>query len=540
MKKLFVALVCLLNASVAVAQNTPAVDDLLHRMEQLGLEAKALQNPPAPELPPVVLVPQGGSIQAAIDKALPGTIIELVPGGIYKESVIVSKSSTGLTITSKDCELQDRVVQPADLPAMATIQGAAGQSYGLWVMASNTTVRCLSFGPNASGQGDMLRVGDSQSAVLEDTPDGVTVIQNYFRGGATGQKRAIAANGSHLLIHQNYAEDIWLLGQDSQCVAIFSTPGPVTITRNIFGCASENIIVGGVPPAGPAFLPSDIEIAWNVLYKPLAWRSSPHQVKNLAEVKIGKRIRWHHNYLVNNWVDAQQGVAVLFTTATNGTCGSWCVMEDVTFEDNIVWDVAGGLSISGYYPLPQSGQGQRFKVRNNLWWITKSMGGTSRVVQIENEPKDVDIDHNTFIHEGSTLVMASYGSKWIIGDPAAVKAGPVQGFRYTNNLARHGQPPPSTASYGIFTPEGNGGVQLGTYFPGAVIQSNVFGGATTTQINRYNLFSGVTPSNVTQPWVEFDAQVTTTQCPRSTFTGAGADCSTLPWSLKDLVPASAR
>jgi hypothetical protein len=171
------------------------------------------------------------------------------------------------------------------------------------------------------------------------------------------------------------------------------------------------------------------------------------------------------------------------------------------------------------------------------------MGGTSRVIQIENEPKDVDIDSNTFMHEGSTIIMASYGSKWLVGDQAKIPAGPVQGLRYVNNVAQHGT---ATASYGIFTPEGNAGANLGTYFPGAIIASNVFGGASSTAIGKYNAFtSGLTPTNVSQPLVDFNVQITpSVLCPSSTFrtapVPAGADCSRLPLDLWDLVPAGAK
>jgi len=502
-----------------------------------------------------VRVAPGGSIQAAVNAAtVPGTIIYLQAGGLYRESVIVPKPNVGVTLMTEGFAIGDRAVLPTDAPAMATMQPTAGQSYAVWVMANGTRIQGVRF-LAANGNGELVRVGDNNSAVLADVPDGVTLAQNYLQGDpVAGQKRGIAANGSRLLIDQNYAENIWANQQDSQCVAVFSTPGPVTITRNIFGCASENIIVGGTPPAGPEFLPSDIEVGWNVLYKPLAWQGpagttppAKYQIKNLFELKVAKRVHVHHNLMVNNWVQAQPGMSVLATIAPNGTCGVWCVLEDVTFENNIVWNVSGGFSVQGYYPdLPQSGQTQRVTVRNNLWYIRKAMGGSARVFQITNEPKDVTFDRNTIIHDGTSVVMAAeYGKKWIVGTPAAVPGGPVQGFRFTGNLTRHGAPPPSTASYGIFTKEGFGGLNLGVYFPGAVVAGNVFGGATAKQITAYNVFAGVTPTNRTQPWAAFDAEVNTNRCPTSTFIdgfgqAAGADCSTLPWALFDLLPASAK
>jgi hypothetical protein len=516
-------------------------------MRTLCLLALLLAHPPAataqeparrdPPRTHVVHVKAGDDLQAAINSAKPGTTLALQPGAVFTQSPIVRKRTTDIVITSDGCALGERAALPTDLPGMATITAAPGQSFALWVMGAKVSVRCLSFGPNAKGHGEMVRIGDSTSADKDDTPDGDELVQNYFHGDPGndfGQKRAIAANGSHLLIDRNYAEDIWAPGQDSQCVAVFSTPGPVTITRNVFACASENILIGGTPPAGPAFLPSDILVEDNVLWKPLKWKGATpaRVVKNLFEVKFGHRIVVRHNWMENHWQQAQPGPAIVLTLATNGACG-YCDMQDVTFENNVVWNVSAGLSLTGfqYSYAPGSGQAVRFVIRNNLFSISKAaMGGNGRPLVLSNEPKDVTVDHNTFIHDGTAVIAAEYGKKWPLQDPplsAAVKAGPVQGFRFTNNLAQHG-------SYGVFTPDGNRGLGIETYFPGAVFGGNVLLGASSAMLKRYNALAGDAGPNVGG---EATFSEDGCQSEPAAFPGKGADCSKLPFALRALIPA---
>lgn len=532
MRCVLAILILLVHATPSRAQHQAATSEVRRPLEQIGLDARNVRTAP------VVRVPADGDLQAAIDAAEPGTTLELTPGAVYR-SAVVRKNTTRLTLTTARFAIGDRAALPSDAPAMGAIQGSAGKSYGLWILGSRITVRGVRFMHNLpGGQGEMLRIGDSTNPTLADVPDEVTVQQLLMQGNPGnefGQKRAIAANGTHLLIDQSYVEDVWVPGQDSQCIAVFSTPGPITIRRNIMACASENILIGGTPPAGPAFVPSDILVEGNVLWKPLKWKgASPARVvKNLFEVKIGRRISVRGNWMQTHWRQAQPGPAIVLTMATNGAC-SYCDMQDVTFADNVVWDVSAGLNLTGwqYSYAPGAGQAVRFVIRNNLFVISRAeWGGNGRPLIIGNEPKDVTVDHNTFIHDGNAIVAGHYGRKWPFVDPpleAKIPGGPVTGFVFTNNLTTHGR-------YGFFTPEGNRGVALGTYFPGAVIAGNVFAGATPTMLGRYNAFAADSPNvgaaDFAALFVDFAGQ---NYCVRKP--GAGADCSRLPFALRALVP----
>ena len=533
MRYVLALVILLVHAPSGVAQSRAVRGDLARPLEQVGLDARNVRTAP------VVRVPADADLQAAIDAAEPNTTLELAPGAVYR-SAVVRKRTTRLTLTTARFAIGDRAALPSDAPAMAAIQGSAGKGYGLWIQGSQITVRGVRFMHNLPrGQGEMLRIGDATNPNLADVPDEVTVQQLLMQGNAGnefGQKRAIAANGTRLLIDQSYVEDVWVPGQDSQCVAVFSTPGPITIRRNIMACASENILIGGTPPAGPAFVPSDIIVEGNVLWKPLKWKgASPARVvKNLFEVKVGRRISVRGNWMQTHWRQAQPGPAIVLTMATSGAC-SYCDMQDVTFADNVVWDVSAGLSLTGwqYSHAPGAGQAVRFVIENNLFVISREhWSGNGRPLVLGNEPKDVVVDHNTFIHDGTAVVAGAYGSKWPLVDPplaAKIAGGPVTGFVFTNNLTTHGK-------YGFFTPEGNRGVALGTYFPGAVIAGNVFAGAPASVLGRYNAFAGGKPNvgaaDFAALFVDYAAQ---NYCPVKP--DAGADCAKLPFALRALVPA---
>lgn len=565
MNKPLLALLFTLSASCASAQmnppppppvvpplNVPAVDDLLERLRLMGLEADKLKSPPPAETPAplVIKVPQTANLQTVINGAAPYTTIELCKGCTFAISWILPKPIHDITITTEGWVDLNRGVgalgaaKPAlDAANMATIKGGFGTAYGLWVMGSNITIKGVKFGPNYNGQGEMLRIGDNNSTVLGDTPKNILVKQNLFigdPGNVFGQKRGINANGINVLISQNYFDYIWMNGQDSQGVAVLSTPGPVTIKDNIIIAASENVLIGGVPPAGPDFLPADVLTQGNYLGKRAEWigASPARVVKNLYEVKIGKRIMARGNWMQLHWNQAQPGPAVVLSMAVNGTtCAAWCVMEDIGFEDNVVWDVSAGVNILGiqYGFPPGSGQGQRFSIKNNLFWMNRAVrGGNGRPLITSGQPKTILWDHNTSVHDGTAFLAGDYGTIWPYQEPNlthTIPAGPVQGMVWTNSIQQHG-------TYGLFTPEGSSGINPVTMYPGLVFGSNIIGGVTASALTKYNLYQTGTGANTGPSLTDFQAlfvdYANKDFCLK--VPGPGADCTKLPFAIRGVFP----
>lgn len=197
------------------------------------------------------------------------------------------------------------------------------------------------------------------------------------------------------------------------------------------------------------------------------------QIKNLFELKNARRVEVDHNLFRNNWAQAQSGTAILFTTRDQGGNCPWCVVEQVTFENNVVASVGGGFQVTGFDNLQPSLQGNTFRIRNNLVAdLSKYWGGKAYLATITDGPRDVTFDHNTVISpDGSGIIMAD---------------GPViTGFVFTNNVARHN-------TYGIFgSGAAIGNKTLTTYFPSSIVTRNVMAGGSAAAYPAGNEFPTV-------------------------------------------------
>lgn len=200
-------------------------------------------------------------------------------------------------------------------------------------------------------------------------------------------------------------------------------------------------------------------------------------VKNLFELKNARHVLVESNLFENNWAQAQKGYAILFTPRNQDGGCPWCVVEDVTFQFNLVRNVAGGVNILGYDSPNVSAQTNSIRILNNVFYgITRSLGGQGWFLLIGDEPRDVTVEHNTVDFDGTTAVYAYGGT-----DTSPRK---ITGFRFANNALPHNQ-------YGINgAGSSTGNTALTAYFPGAVVQGNWLQGGTASRYPAGNFFSG--------------------------------------------------
>lgn len=182
------------------------------------------------------------------------------------------------------------------------------------------------------------------------------------------------------------------------------------------------------------------------------------QVKNLLEVKNGRRVRIEGNLFENNWADAQDGGAVVLTPRNqDGTC-PWCIVEDVTFERNVMRRIGIGLIILGWDEYQPSLQLNKIRIRNNVITdLGPEWGGAGYFLLLLGQPRDLVVDHNTVISKNGQAVIA-------------VDGPPISNFVFTNNIARHN-------AYGIVGKGlAPGNDTIATFFTDAILTRNVFGG----------------------------------------------------------------
>jgi hypothetical protein len=202
-------------------------------------------------------------------------------------------------------------------------------------------------------------------------------------------------------------------------------------------------------------------------------------VKNLFELKSARNVVVEDNIFENHWKESQPGYAIVLTPRNSGGACTWCVVEHVRFEHNVIRRVAAGFNILGYdSPTRPTKQTNDIVIRNNVIYdMGEAYGGNGWFLLVGDQPRDIVIDHNTIANSGNAVTFVYGGSK------AAPKQ--ITGMRFTNNAARH-------STYGIngeFFSYGNGIIQ--GFFPDGTVTGNYLAGGSTTRYPSGNRTSGV-------------------------------------------------
>jgi hypothetical protein len=159
------------------------------------------------------------------------------------------------------------------------------------------------------------------------------------------------------------------------------------------------------------------------------------------------------NVFERNWAHAQNGFAILFTVRNQDGGAPWSAVEDVTFVNNVVRHVGGGINILGRDDNHPSQQTRRLEIRNNVFLDVGGSWGAGRLFQLLDGTNNVTIANNTALQTGSMV----FG-----GDHA-----PHTAFVFEGNIAPHNE-------HGIIGSSTEPGSQtLARYFPRAIVRGNV-------------------------------------------------------------------
>jgi hypothetical protein len=418
-----------------------------------------------------LIVKKGGDFQAALNKAKPGDTITLEAGARFLGAFKLPNKSGADFITIRSS------AQDSDLPPEGTRIDPIRYSSLLPKIESNVKGEpaiaassgahhfrfvAVEFGPTIGGLYDIIQIGTSEETRVEDLPHHIEFDRVYIHGSnAEGQRRGIAANGRNIVVKNSYISDIKRKGEESQAIAAWASDGPIEIVNNYLEAAAENILFGG---AGSTLklVPTDCIVRGNHLNKPVEWQSEPWVVKNLFEVKNGRRIKIENNLMTNNWSMGQDGFGVLFTTRADN--GAASIIDDIEFTGNIVRGSGGGVNVYG----DEGGGGHKLRITNNIFddisgpkW--KSDGHFMKVTTWNG----LVVEKNTILQSGSIIL--AYGK-------------PVTGFVFRDNIAFHNL-------YGIFGDSlGTGAKAISTYFPGGTVTNNIIIGGDSSLYREKNIF----------------------------------------------------
>ena len=440
----------------------------------------------------VIDVPAGGSLQAALNQVQPGGTVRLAAGATYVGSfTLPAKGGTDyILITTGGTTLPPpgTRIGPSYKPRLATIRSASTSSaLATAAGASYYRIVGVAFEANVNGSGDIIALGHSSQTTLASVPHHIELDRVLIAGDPTvGQKRAIAANAAHVTITNSDIRNIKAVGQDSQAIAAWNSPGPFVIRNNFLQAAGENIMFGGAHINIAGLVPSDITVEDNVLTKDPAWKGTSWTVKNLFELKNARRVAVRRNVMQFNWEGGQPGYAIVLTPRNSSGQTPWVVIEDVEFSGNVVAHSGGGFNLLGRDNTAPSGLLVRVTIRDNLFYdIDDSWDGSGTFAQIGGGARDVIFDHNTVMHSGN--IVTFYGTNGVDGNGTPIAVEPVIGFVFTNNLLRHN-------TYGIFgSGQAYGSQALAFYAPGAIVRRNAMATDKSME-SRYppdNLFPSV-------------------------------------------------
>ena len=416
-----------------------------------------------------LFVAAGGNLQAALDSAQGGDVVTLQPGAVFDGAfVLPRKGNAGWIIVrtgvpdaslpavgtrmtparAASANLAKVRSQFSNVPAIRTAAGATRwRLIGLEITAS----------PAVTQANALLELGFSATVDLTDRsqlPQDIVLDRLYIHGTASlNTRRCLALHSGKSAIVDSYLADCHTSGSDSQAIIGYNGTGPYRIENNYLEGAGMGIMFGGAAPGIADVVPSDIVIRRNHFFKPLGWKGV-WSIKNMLELKVGRRVLIERNAFDNTWDDGQ-AAAILFKTAAYVNSPEQ-MTADVTFRWNHVRCAAQGLNISAQPENSMGTPARRISVTNNLWQDIGRCNGTEggRMVQLYNGLQDIIVDRNTF-HTPNAL-----------GQFLSFEGAVGQRLTFTNNIG-------NLAEYAVFSSSGFNDRALATMWQGVTFAGNV-------------------------------------------------------------------
>ncbi len=358
-----------------------------------------------------IKVPAGGNLQRAINAAQGGDTIELEAGASFMGAFELPNKASGenwITIrSSRHAELPEGVrVSPAQSNLMPKLLAPGRNEPAIRVVAGAHHYRLVGLEIKLSKPDNVCQAlvayGSGVERSRADFPHHLTIDRSYLHGEPTSHTvRAVSASANHSTLTNSYVSEIHA-GSDAQAYCSWTGDGPHLIENNYLEASGENIMFGGADPLIDGLVPSDIVIRRNHIAKPFKWRQghpdydgSNWGVKNLIEIKNGRRVLIEGNVIERSWEAGQQGAAVMLKATVQDNHAFWTVCEDVTVRDNIIRSAGTAFIITAYLHDYKKTRG--ITIENNLIYDVNSVryGGPGNLVGTTIQASDVTIAHNT-------------------------------------------------------------------------------------------------------------------------------------------------
>ena len=354
----------------------------------------------------IIRVPKGGDLQAAINQAQSGDIIELQAGATYYGELKLPKKLLTDFVTIQSSAIsqlpENKRVGPANAAQMARIvtRGKGAAAVSTTSGTNHYRFAGIEFAPDNADYIYNLIYLAAESDKTIDVPRFLEFDRCYFHPYKTGvTRRGLALNSADTTVKNSYLAGFAGNQEETQAIAGWSGTKNVRIINNYLEGGAETVLFGGSDPASADLIPSDIEIRGNYLYKPAEWFGK-YTVKNYFEIKNAKRVQFVGNYVESN----RAGSGMWIMVRNQDGKAPFSTIEDVTIKDNVIVGAGEGIAILGTDDMHPSQTLKRLTIVNNLFLdiTNKAEPGAGLFVKISGG-EDVLIANNTAFNEGNLV-----------------------------------------------------------------------------------------------------------------------------------------
>jgi hypothetical protein len=385
---------------------TPAPVDTTHAASAVELPRVFLSTTPAdmPSPGPTIQVTDGATLQTAIDTAPAGSRIVMACGQTFSGNLALrpkagASASKWITVAS-NCPTPPegtrasrtgsfaRIIAPNLNPAIHTEgQAAFYHLVGLEVSADSAQT--------SRQELVLLGLGEYPDTSLSVMAHDIVIDRSYVHGTPNSDLTAcIRTNAVRLAVIESVVSECHSGARDAGAIGMWQG-SVVKISNNTLEGAAENVQIGGSGGTSvKGFVSTDIEVTHNHIVKPMSWKGGPWNVKNLFEIKAGRRILIEGNVLENSWPYGQQGETFMLWSATSGC--TYCITEHLTIRNNVLKNVSRAFSLNERYDGTTQGL-RNVAITNNvaIGVASPAVGGTGHLFQIVGIIPTLSIEHNT-------------------------------------------------------------------------------------------------------------------------------------------------
>jgi hypothetical protein len=287
-------------------------------------------------------------------------------------------------------------------------------------------------------------IGSEENAQLTEaqSPTHMFLDRCWVDGENDGRvQNGVVFNCRYFACVDSVLDGMWADGFESHAFMSHNSPGPWKIDGCEIESASINLIIGGLNPHIPGLQTYDGLFRRNWVHKRTSWnvnnpltsdghldpdsgQPSGRVVKNLFELKWGRRILIECNVFEYNWSWAQQGAAICFKTENSiedGAPGGSITnrTSDIIFRDNIVRHSSGAIEFIGRgYGGALDNHTGRIELSNNLFHDiaadiyahSTDSGVSPRAFMFSEGANNIYLKNNTFTL--THLTKTRWGIAW--------------------------------------------------------------------------------------------------------------------------------